>query len=344
MRRIGLAFSLLVPLVVEASRRRSARRVAHTPKEDASMDHLLERIQTLEQQVQSLQQKTTFVARRLRWWRRLACVLVVLTVFSLPVSLSGAKGDEPGLVRGLAQRVRALERKLQHVTMEVGAGSLLPELVITGANLRIVNGLGFTESTNGTGNLIVGYNEPRPPGFIAIEVPLGDDRSGSHNIPIEVPLDDDRSGSHNIVVGQWHNFSSFGGLVVGVASEISGQWASVSGGVVNIASGFGASVSGGARNVARGGGGTPSISGGLFNTAIGGFSSISGGTENTTTNGAVGAWVTGGFQNTASNVAASVSGGLFNTASGVFASVSGGRNRTAAGEDDWVAGGLFQDQ
>jgi hypothetical protein len=102
----------------------------------------------------------TSVAFRLRWWRRLACVLAVLTLFSLPLSLGAAPGDE---VKGLAQRVRALERKLQHVTMEVGVDNLLPELVITGANLRIVNGLKITDTVNGLGNLIVGYNELRAP-------------------------------------------------------------------------------------------------------------------------------------------------------------------------------------
>jgi hypothetical protein len=296
------------------------------------MDNLLNRVQTLEQHVQSLQQQTASVAGRLRWWRRLASSLALLTVFGLPLSLGAGPEDRKGedhkagdnLLKNLLQRFLAIERKLEYVTREV-SNEGHPEFVISGANLRIVNGLGFTETTNGTGNLIVGYNEPRPPGFV----------------PVDVPVGDNRTGSHNIVVGEWQNFSSFGGLVVGVASEISGAWASVSGGVVNTANEFGASISGGARNIASGG--ASSISGGLFNTALGGTSSISGGTNNITTNGAVGAWVTGGFQNSASNVGASVSGGSGNTASGIDSSVSGGNNRTAAGEFDWVAGGLFQD-
>ena len=75
----------------------------------------------------------------------------------------------------------------------------LQEVVITGANLRIVNGLGRTDCTdndghpipdcpNGLGNLIVGYNELR---------------EFRENI---------RTGSHNVVVGMQHNFSRFGGV------------------------------------------------------------------------------------------------------------------------------------
>jgi hypothetical protein len=289
------------------------------------MDDLLGRLEHLEQSIRTLEHRNTRVLHRLRWWRRLACSLAVLTLFSLPLSLDARSDDRKRedyeganhQLKSLLQRFLAIEQKLQHVTSEVSAEGY-PELVITGANLRIVNGTGGTETTNGTGNLIVGYNEPRE---------------------FE---EDSRTGSHNIVVGEWQNFSSFGGLVVGVMSEISAEWASVTGGIGNTASGFGASISGGVRNVASGG--ASSISGGLTNTAVGGTSSIGGGTENVTTNGAVGAWVAGGFRNTASNVAASASGGSDNEASGVFSTVSGGRNRTAAEEFSWVAGGLFQNQ
>src|SRR5262249_20594250 len=125
---------------------------------------------------------------------------------------------------GLPARVAALEDKLVAVTFNAAN----QELMLTGANLRIVNGLGSTETTNGLGNLIVGYNEPR---------------GGS---------DDGRTGSHNVVVGKEHNFTSFGGLVVGETNEISGPFASVSGGRRNTASVLAASVSGGIGNTASG--------------------------------------------------------------------------------------------
>jgi hypothetical protein len=328
------------------------------------MDDLLDRIQTLEQDVQNLQQQTTSVARRLRWWRRLACSLAVLTVFSLPLSLGAGpeerrgdhykgdrghhhkpKDDDDKVVRGLVQRVRALERKLQHVTSERDENGL-PHMVITGANLRIVNGLGRTDCTdeqgneipacpNGLGNLIVGYNEPRP-------------EEAGFGPPI-------RTGSHNVVVGQFNNFSRFGGLVGGLFNTISGEFASVSGGSGNTASGSAASVSGGQDNTASGilasvsggisnaaSGNVSSVSGGSLNAASGDVSSVSGGQANFAS--ATFASVSGGTGNFASNVLASVSGGFANTASGNFASVSGGLGRTAEGEFDWVAGGLVQDQ
>jgi hypothetical protein len=55
-----------------------------------------------------------------------------------------------------------------------------------------------------------------------------------------------------VVIGQFHNFSRFGGLVVGDFNEISGNFASVSGGNVNTASGTLSAVSGGRVNVASG--------------------------------------------------------------------------------------------
>jgi len=253
----------------------------------------------------------------------------VVTMFSLPLSLSAGPNDEKG--KGLAQRIRALERKLEHVTSEFGEGGD-PELVITGANVRIVNGLGATQTTNGLGNLIVGYNERRRVDFPTV-----------------------RTGSHNVVVGEAHNFFRFGGVVAGFQNEISGDFATVSGGMENTASGLGASVSGGVHSTASGEG--SSVSGGAENTASGHISSISGGRINTATgiqaavsggvfNTARGHWasVSGGQQNTAGGERSSVTGGESNEASGVISSVSGGLNRTAAGDNDWVAGGLFQDQ
>jgi len=104
--------------------------------------------------------------------------------------------------------------------------------------LHLVNGLGSTACfneqgvipgcPNGLGNLIVGYNEPRV-------------------------LDEDiRTGSHNVVIGQEHNFSHFGGIVVGLRNAIRGNFAAVSGGNENTASGFSAVVSGGRNRTAEG--------------------------------------------------------------------------------------------
>src|SRR5262245_41504450 len=186
-----------------------------------SMDNVRKRFEALEQRTEHLQQHIRTVERRLRWWRCVACGVMVLGLLS-GVLPSGTTVDaQQG---GLPARVAALEDKLVAVTFN----SANHELMLTGANLRIVNGLGSTETTNGLGNLIVGYNESTP------------------------IRPDSRSGSHNVVVGEGNNFSSFGGLVVGLGNEISGTFASVTGGTVNTASGGGSSVSWGLQRIAPG--------------------------------------------------------------------------------------------
>ncbi|HOP46638.1 MAG TPA: hypothetical protein PK874_03155 [Desulfobacteraceae bacterium] len=163
-------------------------------------------------------------------------------------------------------------------------------IVFTGVNVQIVNGAGTTDSANGTGNLIVGYNELR-----------------------EV-VGDNRTGSHNIVVGRHNNYSSWGGIVVGYYNDISGVYASVSGSYENTASGHFSSVSGGRANTASGYG--ASVSGGRLNTASGGFSSVSGGLSNTASGNH--SSVSGGEHNTASGNYSSVSGGNGASAGGEY--------------------------
>ncbi|MCP4135735.1 MAG: hypothetical protein GY754_32505 [bacterium] len=58
-------------------------------------------------------------------------------------------------------------------------------------------------------------------------------------------IGNNKSGSHNIIVGSNHNYSSYGGLVVGYYNTISGRYSSVSGGYYNQATGWHSSVSGG---------------------------------------------------------------------------------------------------
>jgi hypothetical protein len=119
-----------------------------------SMDNFRERFEALEQQTNAMEAHTRTVERRLRWWRGIACGVVMLALLSLAL-LSGKAADAPG--RGMAERMATLEKKLAAMDFDDAAN----EVVITGANLRIVNGLGSTDTTNGLGNLIVGYNELR---------------------------------------------------------------------------------------------------------------------------------------------------------------------------------------
>lgn len=153
------------------------------------------------------------------------------------------------------------------------------DLSVTEGNLQVTSGSGATAgAVNGKGNVIVGYNEG----------------SGGQT----------RTGSHNIVVGREHEYTSFGGLVVGQGNTISGWFSSVTGGLANTASGDWSTVSGGATN-----------------TASSNLASVSGGTGNT-----------------ASGPLSSVSGGQGNTASGIYSSVSGGASLTSSGNNEWHAG------
>ncbi len=259
--------------------------------------------------------------------------------------------------QSLEERVAYLENLLANLTRNGD------ELILEGMNFHIRNGLGATNGNpsdpdndfnetaiNGKGNLVIGYNEDIHP----------------YNFSGEPASD--KSGSHNVIIGHGHNYSSFGGLVVGKDNWISRPFASISGGRENVASGRLSSVSGGFRNTASGdissvSGGTrnnassfvSSISGGEFNIASGVVSSIGGGSKNIAngysssvtggeSNNANGdmSSVTGGAGNNANGNKSSVGGGGSNNASGLESTVSGGHARTAPNSNDWVAGSLFE--
>jgi hypothetical protein len=206
-------------------------------------------------------------------------VLVMVCSLSWPLASASAQT--------LEQRVTALEAKLACVTVQ---GT---ELFVTGCNVHIRNGQNATTVKNGTGNLIIGYNE------------------GTH----------DRSGSHNLVIGPEHTYSSTGGLVAGYGNTLSGVSASVTGGTGNTASQAYASVSGGLGNTAAGR--AASVSGGAYNTASGPNTSVSGGEWNAADDadgiGAHGASVSGGRGNHASGPWATVRGGPDYTAATNYA-------------------------
>src|SRR5262245_27503474 len=111
-----------------------------------SLDHFRERLEAVEQQTKAMEAYAHMLERRLRWWRGIACGVVMLSLLSLALP-SGKAAVAPG--RGMAERMATLEKKLAAMDFDDAAN----EVVITGANLRIVNGLGNTETTNGLGNL-----------------------------------------------------------------------------------------------------------------------------------------------------------------------------------------------
>jgi len=184
--------------------------------------------------------------------------------------------------------------------------------VFSGCDVHVNNGEGSTATKNGTGNLIVGYNE---------------------NLQTY-----DRTGSHNIVVGIDHGYSEYGGLVVGASNQITGTYSSVSGGFSNEASGLNSSVSGGAGNTASGS--SSNVSGGSINEASAITSSVGGGAGNTASGAR--SSVNGGTSNDASGPQSSVSGGQNNLASGIYSSISGGEGNMA--DEDWSSIGGDQNQ
>jgi len=159
-------------------------------------------------------------------------------------------------------RLAALELKTASISVENGRGGNNTELVFTGVNVNVRNGLGETDGvvngsldllgdarTNGLGNLVIGYNE-------------------KYSFRV-------REGSHNLVVGTNNEYRTYGTLVAGFGNTTSGPMSSVCGGSRNIAEGQTSSISGGDDNFAGGEG--SSLSGGQANLTFGRFSSVSGG-------------------------------------------------------------------
>jgi len=204
--------------------------------------------------------------------------LTVALLFLVPFSLYASARSNSG---GLAERVAELEAQveelsaiLQFVYVETEEINSLagPHVIIEGANVHVRSGSGDTsdacddrdpdfpncESLTGLGNLIIGYNEKH--------------RFGGRPEPEEV-----RTGSHNLVVGVDHSYSSYGGFVAGKRNAVTGESASVCGGINGKASGSYSSVSGGNINVASGLG--ASVSGGNRNVASGLGAAVSGGQD-----------------------------------------------------------------
>jgi hypothetical protein len=144
-------------------------------------------------------------------------------------------------------------------------------IVFNNLNIQIVNGTGSTKKINGHGNLIIGYNESRN--------------------------NNSRKGSHNIIVGDKHNYASYGGIVTGYNNTISGSYSCVNGGSGNTA----------ANNYST-------IIGGKDNSASGEYSIV-----------------TGGKSNIGSGKFSNVTGGKNNKSSGEFSNISGGLNRSVSG-------------
>ena len=192
----------------------------------------------------------------MRWWG-------IFTAASLAPPERPAV-DCPPVDADVQQRLRQLEDQLSNVQTELGrtnaalsrATSTLNqhhttlqlmtrlsdhlrigsgEVVITGANLRIENGVGLTDSSNGLGNLLIGYG-----------------------LPVEA--------SHSIIMGQGNRAYAYGNIATGqnnvllgptsialgtALSELSSETVAI-GGVDNRVDGLGAAAIGGESNTVKG--------------------------------------------------------------------------------------------
>ncbi len=121
----------------------------------------------------------------------------------------GRIADLETTVANLQSIVSALSAKLAYMSVDKSStlnGLAPPHVIFTDANIHIQNGSAQSDTTNGVGNLVIGYNESS----------FADSSR--------------RKGSHNLVIGQEHEFSRYNGLVAGFNNRLEGIHSTVSGG------------------------------------------------------------------------------------------------------------------
>jgi hypothetical protein len=191
---------------------------------------------------------------------------------SLQSTVESLRRDVDGAQRG----VRAMQNNSildlnGYVRFDISSG--YPTIVFDGVNVQVVNGTGATQTTNGLGNLIVGYNRPRTTDPVCSTGPFPTQAECAARGGVWARSH--KSGSHNIVAGDFNAYSSWGGVVFGLENATTAPYAGVLGGAGNRAFGDLSSVAGGSLNVASGMYG--SVSGGLSNAASGAFGTVGGG-------------------------------------------------------------------
>ena len=285
---------------------------------------------------------------------------------ALPLALTLACGNaaaqEPTLA-GLAAQVKALAEQLKQVNalaarQQRGLDALRTsnealtsklgcvlrfsgprDFIVDGCNLHVQNGMGQTGLLNRYGNLIIGYNK----------------NEGST-----------RTGSHNLILGDLHEYTSYGGIVSGTENTLSGANATILGGGQNHANFISAVILGADRGDADGNvvliggtrnygsadahfsaviggienqvtGPTSVVIAGMLNVAAGGNSLVCGGTENNAGGGSD--VVCGGSRNKSTGSGSALIGGNQNAVSGPNSVVTGGQHCDIGAIDDrWAVG------
>jgi hypothetical protein len=206
---------------------------------------------------------------------------------------SAVRKANVGQESDLAARVRTLERRLLELqqnpllaladVLVIEKGRNCNTVKVIG-NLQIVNGMGKTDTTNGCGNLIVGYNEA------SIASPGA------------------RTGSHNVIVGRYHSHASYACLLTGERNFANANAPS------SCVVGGSDSHVGADRSV---------VVGGRENNANSAGCVLVGGQDNGA-NGADHSVVVGGGQNRTAAPASSIFGGGGNTANSQGSTILGG--------------------
>ena len=129
-------------------------------------------------------------------------------------------------VEALLARIEELESELAGnplpgcLVTEAGTGDI-DDVVFEGCNVHVRNGEDDTDTVNGVGNLIVGYNEDPDDSL------FNDDYNG------------ERTGSHTLVVGASHSWTGSSGIVSGYSNVLWADDGAIIGGQGNRVDGVG---------------------------------------------------------------------------------------------------------
>jgi len=199
------------------------------------------------------------------------------------------------------------------------------DFIFEGCNVHILNGAGMTNSVNSLGNLVIGYN--------ANQVSR-------------------RTGSHNIIVGDLHEYTSYGGVVTGTENTLGAPNSTImSSGGSSTAGVPGSAIIGADRGVADGNavllGGSQNYASANahFAVAIGGDQNQVLGTEAVVMAGELNvaggsnSIACAGSENTTSGNGAVACGGTGNKGVGHAAVALGGHKLSATAESSVISGG-----
>ncbi len=208
------------------------------------------------------------------------------------------KVDDKGNIE--IHKLRIEEKRVSAYNFSSEDGKVL----VSGANLHVVNGSQATNIVNGKGNIIIGYNEKR------------------------VNNPQSAVGSHNLVLGTRNEYTSYGSIVSGNYNTVSKPHAAVITGQHNEATGqFSVIVGGGGKETLELSGKKYTFEG---NKATADFSVIIGGVENS--NDGRNSIIVGGGKNAISSSSTQPYAGVVNT-------LIGGTNNLMYGTASLMCGG-----